>query len=83
MCFVWLFFVMRCFCSHTESVRLTCVLQVVNQKEKKKVFLGGSFFFAFFHEKIFVDGGVFGDLTQPQSHNTSKITNHHLLVTSS
>ena len=55
-------------------MRLTCVLQVVkNQKEKKKVFLGGSFFFAFFHEKIFVDGGVFVGHNLPI---TQHIKNH-------
>ena len=53
-------------------MRLTCVLQVVNQKEKKKVFLGGSFFLLFFMKKIFVDGGVFGDTTQITQH----IKNH-------
>jgi hypothetical protein len=52
------------------------------KREEKSFLGGGSFFFAFFHEK-FLWMGEFLGTQQLKSHNTSKITNHHLLVTSS
>jgi hypothetical protein len=51
------------------------------KREEKSFLGGGSFFFAFFHEKFLWMGEFLG--TQPQSNKSSKITNHHLLVTSS
>jgi len=51
------------------------------KREEKSFLGGGSFFFAFLHEKFLWMGEFLG--TQPQSNKSSKITNHHLLVTSS